>query len=491
MGYNEFDELGDKIQDIIDSAINEKNYQKLSQSINQALNKAIDNGSDALRDALNNTVGGGKYTNYRSGSSYDYRKNRSWDFQKDGNGKKNWSAGDGQSAGYQGYAGAKGMNSGNVNSQNYGSGRQDAAGQNTNLALYSPTNGIKVKGILKTVFGGILTGTFGIATMVVGGIGAGFGISGMIGLSAVLAAFTAASGVLLGQGCTSLTSLSRRNKYIKALGDHTYCNFQQLAQAVGKPVKFVKKDIKRMISKGWFLQGHVDKQETCLITSNETYDQYVSTQKQLEEREQQQAEERVRQDAVLRQQAEERERPESRQREQADARARMEAEREASERAKLSPEVQQVLDKGNDFLYKIRRSNDAIPGEEISRKISRMELIVAKIFERAKAHPEVIPDLNRLMDYYLPMTVKLLNAYEEMDSQPVQGENITSSKKEIEETIDTLNVAFEKLLDSIFEDTAIDVSSDISVLNTVLAQEGLTEDELTRMRRETEKNREA
>ena len=53
------------------------------------------------------------------------------------------------------------------------------------------------------------------------------------------------------------------------------------------------------------------------------------------------------------------------------------------------------------------------------------------------------------MDYYLPMTVKLLNAYEEMDSQPVQGENITSSKKEIEETIDTLNVAFEKLLDSI------------------------------------------
>ena len=92
MGYNEFDELGDKIQSIIDSAVNEKNYQKLSQSINQALNKAIDNGSDALRDALNNTVGSGKYTNYRSGSSYDYRENRSWDFQKDG--KKNRSTGE-------------------------------------------------------------------------------------------------------------------------------------------------------------------------------------------------------------------------------------------------------------------------------------------------------------------------------------------------------------------------------------------------------------
>ena len=213
----------------------------------------------------------------------------------------------------------------------------------------------------------------------------------------------------------------------------------------------------------------MDTQETCLITSNETYDQYVSTQKQLEERERQD-EERASHEAELQKQA--------------DAKARKEAEAKERERAEISPEVQLVLDKGNDFLEKIRRSNDAIPGEEISRKISRMELIVQKIFERAKAHPEIIPDLNRLMDYYLPMTVKLLNAYEDMDSQPIQGENIASSKKEIEDTIDTLNVAFEKLLDSVFEDTAIDVSSDISVLNTVLAQEGLTEDELTRMRRE-------
>lgn len=487
MGYNEFDELGDKIQSIIDSAVNEKNYQKLSQSINQALNKAIDNGSDALRDALNNTVGSGKYTNYRSGSSYDYRENRSWDFQKDG--KKNRSTGEDHGTGYQGYADAKGNDSRNGNFQRNGTGRQDTNHQNSDLALYLPTNGIKVGGILKTVFGGILTGVFGIATMVVGGIGAGFSSSVMLGISAVLAAFTVGGGILLGQGCSSLTSLSRRNKYIKALGTHTYCNFQQLAQAVGKPVKFVKKDIKRMISKGWFLQGHVDKQETCLITSNETYDQYVSTQKRLEERNHQQDEERARQEAALRQQAEEKERQKFNQHEQADARACAEAERDAAERIRLSPEVRQVLDKGNDFLDKIHRSNDAIPGEEISRKISRMELIIAKIFERAKAHPEIIPDLNRLMDYYLPMTVKLLNAYEEMDSQPVQGENITSSKKEIEETIDTLNVAFEKLLDSIFQDTAMDVSSDISVLNTVLAQEGLTEDELTRMRKEAEKNR--
>ncbi len=82
------------------------------------------------------------------------------------------------------------------------------------------------------------------------------------------------------------------------------------------------------------------------------------------------------------------------------------------------------------------------------------------------------------MEYYLPTTLKLLEAYKEFDRQPVQGENITTAKKEIEKTLDTINLAFENLLDDLFEDAAMDVSTDISVLNTMLAQEGLTENNL-------------
>ena len=108
-----------------------------------------------------------------------------------------------------------------------------------------------------------------------------------------------------------------------------------------------------------------------------------------------------------------------------------------------------------------------------------MELLIGRIFDRVKQAPESVADIRRLMEYYLPTTVKLLEAYEELDAQPIQGENITSSKTEIEKTLDTLNIAFEKLLDDLFQDTAWDVSSDISVLHTMLAQEGLTEDEIS------------
>ena len=78
------------------------------------------------------------------------------------------------------------------------------------------------------------------------------------------------------------------------------------------------------------------------------------------------------------------------------------------------------------------------------------------------------------MDYYLPTTVKLLEAYAELDAQPLQGENISSSKVEIEKSLDTLNGAFETIFDELFQDQAWDLQSDISVLNTMLAQEGLT-----------------
>ena len=162
---------------------------------------------------------------------------------------------------------------------------------------------------------------------------------------------------------------------------------------------------------------------------------------------------------------------------------------EAEAEARAAKAAADNMDEYERTLKELRELNDRIPGEQMSAKISRLEDLTAKIFKLAKEQPQKLSGMRKFMDYYLPTTVKLLEAYQELDGQPVQGENITSSKKEIEETIDTLNVAFEKLLDSIFEDTAMDVSSDISVLNTVLAQEGLTEDELTRMRKEAEKNR--
>lgn len=390
----EWEDLGGKVQDIIESAVNSKDYKKLSQSVGEVLERTL-----------------GQYRSFSDREKS--RKDSAWEVRQEEK-------------------------------------KQTVFSENL-PELYGQLTGEKVKRILQTVFGGILTGSMGIGLFVVLilEIFLRKSIFSLLGPAVFLALGILAGVVLLAMGSSGIGSLSRFKRYKKTLGKNTYCELQALSRAVGRTVKFIKKDIRRMIAKGWFLEGHLDEQETCLITSNETYSQYLETQRQLEQRK--------KQGELERQQ------------------------REAQEKTKekIPEEIQEVLDKGNDFIEKIHASNDAIPGEEISEKISKMELIVRQIFKRAEEHPEIVPDLKRMMDYYLPMTIKLLDAYEEMDGQPVQGENIRNSKKEIEDTIDTLNEAFAKLLDSVFKDTAWDVSSDISVLHTMLAQEGLTKGDFT------------
>ena len=267
-------------------------------------------------------------------------------------------------------------------------------------------------------------------------------------------------GLLIFTGCAILAvmgtkqqlRIGRFNKYRKEIGTAELCNVSKLAALIGKSDKYVVKDLERMIENKWFIEGHLDNQKKCLMVTDSIYTQY----QQLEERKEKL---RVEEEMKLK-------------------------ERQAAEQAQteqrqgLSPEVQKIVEQGDMYVQKIRECNDAIPGEEISAKIYRIELIVDKIFDRVEQNPENVSDVRKMMEYYLPTTIKLLEAYAQMDAQPVKGENIETAKREIEATLDTLNVAFEKLLDSLFQKDAWDVSADISVLNTMLAQEGLKDDGL-------------
>ena len=136
------------------------------------------------------------------------------------------------------------------------------------------------------------------------------------------------------------------------------------------------------------------------------------------------------------------------------------------------------MDRGNEYIRKVRDVNDLIPDtEEMSAKLYRLEEIMHRIFEQVQKQPASAAGLRRFMDYYLPTTEKLLDAYVELDKQPVDGDNIVKTKQEIDEAMDVINDAFENLLNSLFQDMAWDISSDISVMKTMLAQDGLTKKE--------------
>lgn len=151
-------------------------------------------------------------------------------------------------------------------------------------------------------------------------------------------------------------------------------------------------------------------------------------------------------------------------------------------------ELDKMISDGNLAIAEMKRLNesikDDIKDEKISRQIDRLEEISGKIFDCVKASPEKLPQIRKFMNYYLPTTLKLLNAYDRMGSQGVSGENISGTMERVENMMGTIVTAFERQLDGLFGDQALDISTDITVLENMMAREGLSDDPIHRTQSE-------
>jgi len=124
-------------------------------------------------------------------------------------------------------------------------------------------------------------------------------------------------------------------------------------------------------------------------------------------------------------------------------------------------------------LREIRELNEAIKDPGVSERIDRIGELTASIFRVVREKPEHTEEVRKFMNYYLPTTLKLLKSYSLMEKQSYQGDNIQSSRKKIEDVLDTLVRGFEQQQDRLFRTEAMDVETDISVLETMMASDGL------------------
>ncbi|WP_160686665.1 5-bromo-4-chloroindolyl phosphate hydrolysis family protein [Clostridium sp. C2-6-12] len=236
--------------------------------------------------------------------------------------------------------------------------------------------------------------------------------------------------------------IKRFKEYVKTLDGQNYVLIESLAEAVQKKDKYVIKDLKKMIELNMFKEAHIDEEKTYFMLSNEVYNNYLESQEALKKRTEEELRKQEKSNAEMND-------PQKR-------------------------ELRFTIDMGQNYIKQIRDINDALPEEEISNKLYRLENIVSQILEHIENNPKKLPEVNKFTNHYLPITLKLVTSYKELNDQPVQGENITNAKNEIEKSIDFINTAFEKLLDDLFEEVALDISTDISVLETLFTQEGLT-----------------
>ena len=144
---------------------------------------------------------------------------------------------------------------------------------------------------------------------------------------------------------------------------------------------------------------------------------------------------------------------------------------------KRTPETEDLLQQGQEYVEKIRDSNDIIKDKEISKKLDRMERVVATIFHEVDVNPAQANKLGVFMNYYLPTTEKLLESYIDLDEKTIGKASTEKTKLEISRALDSINEAFEGLLGRFYQEQERDVTSEIYAMEVIMKQEGLQSDE--------------
>ena len=409
--------LGDEIKNIVQDALSNGDFRRLNHDIENVVKGAL----NEVRRSID--LKQGNYHN-RNSKTWNSHANKTNDYQKQQN-----------------------DNNSTMNNRNnaYRQGKAD-------LTKFTAPAG-QVSGILFTVFGIIGSVIFGIGVIVLTLLGYLIGSRGIFHTIAIgLLPCFITSIILCMNGSRIRKRLKRFQRYISQMHGHSYCLIKNFSSATGLSNKSTVKDLRKMIAAGMFPEGHIDDKKTYFMINNECYEQYLRLQEDMKMKDLEEKEKQKNQTASQ----------------------DFTQEGKNNKNDGLKPEIRKAIDEGRQFVMEIKDANIAIPGEEISRKLDRLEEVTGRIFDYVEMRPEKFPEIRKFMEYFLPTTLKLVDAYRKLDYQPVQGENISSAKKEIEETMDTINLAFENLLDGLFEDVAMDISTDISVLETMFAQEGLT-----------------
>lgn len=312
-----------------------------------------------------------------------------------------------------------------------------------------------INGIVLTVLGSIFAGfstVMGIAFIAASLVGKALPLPGANATVAIVgwmfALSVGASTFMLSKGSSLRKRVKRYAEYLRLFSGCKLYPVEQLSIVMDRSKNCVLRDLRRMIRTGKLPGAHLDVQRTTIILDEETYEQYLQT------------EQRRRVLATSDKKAKPQPIPET-------------AAAPTPPPADLSP-IAALVGEGRAYIDRINATNPIIGNGEVSRKIDLIAATVSKIFDYVAEHPEKQGDLRRLMSYYLPTTLKLLEAYSKFEAHAVRGENVTTAMHEIEGALDTISHAFENLLDDLFEHEMYDITSDISALEAVLAQEGLT-----------------
>jgi 5-bromo-4-chloroindolyl phosphate hydrolysis protein len=229
----------------------------------------------------------------------------------------------------------------------------------------------------------------------------------------------------------------RVRRVVAVLQEKNICTLEEMTEVTGQTPESIKKDLERATNKQMLSDVRLDHTETTIIYGAAAYRSYMDYNRNLM--------------------------------------ARQAAEEELLKNlGGIDPaELDRFRSEGAEALRRIRRANEDLHEPEISEKLTKLESITKKIINYVESHPNKLSQTGKFISYYLPTTLKLTDKYRQYDK--LEGKSIKEAQEDIKTALDTITHAFHTLFEQLTEEDILDVSTDIKVLETILANEGLTE----------------
>ena len=143
-----------------------------------------------------------------------------------------------------------------------------------------------------------------------------------------------------------------------------------------------------------------------------------------------------------------------------------------------NPDVDALLGKGRAMIMEIREENKKIPDTSLTSKLNQLENQCAEIFRAVYDKPAKASQIRKFMDYYLPTTLKMVKGYRVLGERNVAGEDAAAARRRIDDALGVVLKGCQKMLDNLYRDDVLDITTDIDVLEQMLRRDGLTESEL-------------
>lgn len=119
-----------------------------------------------------------------------------------------------------------------------------------------------------------------------------------------------------------------------------------------------------------------------------------------------------------------------------------------------------------------------IEDENIRKNLNEINDTVTKIIKTIEKNPDKSRKLKNFFDYYLPITVKLVDRFDEIENQKITSKDTDKFNESTRKTINEINDVFKKFLNNLYEDDMLDTNVEIKVLNSMLKSDGLDKDSL-------------